>query len=112
MEAATAAQTAEQNGTHPDGLEPEGAVQDLVIEVGGQLSMQVGGKRPTGSSLRLVGGKIAVEGQFDKGQTIRLALEVQIGEVAFVDERDSKTREVVGCERRHKARIIGVSVEG
>jgi ribosomal protein L21E len=115
MEASTAERTgaAQDNGTHPDGLHPDEAAalaQDLIIDAGGQLSMSVGGKRATGSSLRIVGGKIEVDGQYEKGQTVHLALECTVGEVAFVDQRDASTGQVVGCERRHKARIVGVSV--
>ena len=82
---------------------------DLVIEGTGQLSFDVGGKRVTSSELKLVGGKLEVEGQFEKGELVVLRLEAIVGEVAFVDSTDSKTGQVVGCARRHKARIVNVS---
>lgn len=83
---------------------------DVVIAGSGQLSFTVGGKRPTTSGLRLVGGKLDVEGSFTKGETVALRIEAVVGEVAFIDQVDAKTDQVVGCERRHKARIRAVSV--
>jgi hypothetical protein len=97
-------------GTEPqdvyDGDEP-----DVLIVGSGQLSFSVGGKRPTTSGLRLVGGKLDVEGSFTKGETVVLRVEAVVGEVAFIDQVDAKTDQVVGCERRHKARIRAVSVD-
>jgi hypothetical protein len=89
----------------------EGAGVELVIDGSGQLSMAVGGKRVTTASLRLGGGKVDVEGQFDKGEILVLRVEAVVGEVAFVDQTDPKTRQVTGCDRRHKARIVALSVE-
>ncbi len=76
-----------------------------------QLSFAVGGKKPTSCGLRLVGGKVEIEEVFRKGQTIRLSIVAEVGEIAFVDERDSATGQVVGCQRRQKARITSVTVE-
>jgi hypothetical protein len=95
---------ADDNGT-------EGAGVELVIDGSGQLSMAVGGKRVTTASLRLGGGKVDVEGQFEKGEILVLRVEAVVGEVAFVDQTDPKTRQVTGCDRRHKARIVALSVE-
>lgn len=83
---------------------------DLVIDGAGQLGWTVGGKRPDTSSLRLVGGKVNVDGQYDKGQTIKLELTCEVSEVAFVDQRDSKTNQIIGCDRRHRARVVAVAV--
>ena len=93
-------------------LEDEAPVaepSELVLEGNGQLSFGVGGKRPTTATVRLVGGKIDLAGlQYEKGQTLTLRVECIVGEVAFVDTHDSATGQVVGTERRHKARITGV----
>lgn len=75
-----------------------------------QLSFAVGGKKPTSTALTLVGGKIEVGESFQKGQRIRLEIVAEVGEVAFVDQRDAKTGQVIGCERKHKARILSVMV--
>lgn len=90
--------------------DPEGA-EDLIVEGSdGQLSLAVGGRKPTTSSLTLVGGKIDVEGQFKKGEIVVVQVECVVGEIAFKDLTDSKTNQVVGCARRHKARIVGSSI--
>lgn len=98
---------------HAAGDENEAEAQsaELVVEGSGQLSLAVGGKKPTGSGLRLTGGKVDVDGQFQKGETIVLRVTAVVGEVAFIDKTDSKTGQVVGCERRQKARITELTVE-
>lgn len=68
-----------------------------------QLTFEVGGKTPDGSSLRVVGGRIEIEGQFEKGDMLKIEMLVEVRAVEFVDEVDKKTNQVVGCERRHKA---------
>lgn len=92
-----------------DGLD-EGGGEPSPPAPGAQLSFAVGGKKPTATGLRLVGGKIDVDGSFSKGQTIEMTVIAVVGEVAFVDQVDAKTSQVVGCERRHKARIKSVTV--
>lgn len=98
--------------THPDGpgedSEREAAAkpEEFVVEGNGQLSLTVGGKRPTGAALRIVGGRIEVNGSFDKGEVVRVELVLRVDEVSFVDDVDPQTKQVVGCERRHKARMI------
>lgn len=95
--------------------------RDLVITGSGQLGFDVGGKEPTGSSLRLTGGKIKVSASsFEKGESLTVEVKhadgetigryvAVVDEVSFKDETDSKTGQVIGCERRHKARIAGVA---
>jgi hypothetical protein len=84
---------------------------DLVLEGSGQLTLNVGGgKQPTSSTLRLTGGKVDVEGGFSKGETVVVRIEAVVNEVGFKDEHDSKTGQVVGCQRNHKARITGIAV--
>jgi hypothetical protein len=75
-----------------------------------QLSLDAGGKKPTATQLRLIGGKLDIEQVFTKGQTIELRITATVGEVAFVDEHDKVTGQVIGCQRRHKARIDSVAV--
>ncbi len=74
-----------------------------------QLGFTVGGKRPTGSQVRLVGGKIDVPGNYSKGQVVAFRVTVKFGEIAFVDLEDKETGQVIGCDRRQKGRIIGVT---
>ena len=71
----------------------------------------VGGKAATSNTTRLTGGKVEVDREFKKGQKIRLVITAEIGSVNFVDQRDGKTGQVIGCERRHSARILNVQVK-
>lgn len=77
-----------------------------------QLSMQVGGKKPTSTTLRVTGGKLDTDRVFQKGQKVHVSAVLVVGEVGFVDQTDSATGQVVGCERRHKARIVDFAIEG
>lgn len=82
---------------------------DLTLEGStGQLSFAIGGKQPTSSSLRLMGGKVKLEGQFQKGERVVLHVEAVVFDVGFKDETDSKTGQTVGCERHQRARITAV----
>jgi hypothetical protein len=95
----------------PDEMTDDLPTGELVIDAGGQLTLNVGGgKQPTTSTLRLVGGKIEVDGQYAKGERIVVRIEAVVNEIGFKDQEDSKTGQVVGCERRHRARITGVAV--
>ncbi len=93
----------------PDQAAPTPA--DLVIETGGQLTFAVGGKKPTTGSVRLVGGKVDVDGNFEKGQRVVLRVEAVITEIAFRDKKDPKTGNVTGCDRAHKATVTGLALE-
>lgn len=96
---------------HEDPEQAAPAPEDLVIETGGQLSMSVGGKRPTTGSVRLVGGKIDVDGDLQKGQRVVLRVEAVVTEIAFRDKKDPKTGNVTGCDRAHKATVTGLALE-
>lgn len=87
---------------------PGAAQPPLVLEGRGQLSFDVGGKEPTSSHLTLTGGQIEVAGSYDKGDEIVLTVRLVVQEVAFRDEIDRKTGQVVGAKRKHKARITRV----
>jgi hypothetical protein len=89
--------------------DPGEAPAGMVVQGTGQLSFDVGGKSPTGASLSLTGGKVELEGQFAKGETVVLRVEAVVHDVGFKDTVDSKTGQVVGCERRQKARIVSVT---
>lgn len=99
--------------TRPDGAADDtgkDAPVEISIDLGGQMSMVVGGKKATSSTLRIVGGKVDVAGQLEKGQSLRVELELDVTEVAFVDKKDGKTGQVTACERQHKARLAGIRV--
>jgi hypothetical protein len=112
MEASTEQQAKVDAASNGHGDEEAAAAAasspDIIVSgTGEQLTLQAGGKRPTGSSLRLVGGKIDIEGQLTKGEVVRFEVECQVTEVAFRDSRDGKTGNVASTDRAHKATIIG-----
>ncbi len=76
-----------------------------------QLGFTVGGKKPTGSQVRIVGGKVEVPGDYRKGQVVAFRVTVKFGEVAFVDLEDKETGQVIGCDRRQKGRIVAIAEE-
>lgn len=96
------------NGQSPEPQDPHGSDEALRLDTGGQLSFDVGGRPPTSSSLSLTGGKLEIEGQFEKGETVVIRVEAVVNSVGFKDEHDPKTGQVVGCARQQKARIVGV----
>jgi hypothetical protein len=99
---------------HPDAKAAppaEGLPDGLELEAGGQLSLEVGGKRPTAATLTLTGGKVQLpKGQFAKGDRIVVRVEATVRGVKLQDQVDSKTRQVVGCERQHFAPIENVTL--
>jgi hypothetical protein len=114
-EATGASEPDEPTGTPDTGLgDPqEGAgepTEGLTIQSFQQLSLAVGGKKPTTAALTLTGGKVDVEGSIDKGRAIVLRVEAVVQQVAFRDEIDKATGQTVGCARNHKARIVGVKL--
>lgn len=91
-----------------DGGEPV----ELVIDGTGQLGFAgIGGKKPTDAKLTLTGGQIEVQGGFAKGEILVLRVEAVVREIDFIDKVDGKTNQVTGCTRKHKARIVSLTVE-
>lgn len=91
--------------------EDAGGELALVVGADGQLSFAVGGKQPTSSSIRLTGGSIQIPlGQLKKGEDIELRVVARVSAVEFVDTLDGTTKQAVGCERRHKARIVDIGL--
>lgn len=103
MEAATAPpQDAEAEAE----AEREEDDQELTIEGDQQqMSLNVGGRKPTVSSLTLQGGEVKMSGQFEKGTRVRFIVEGVIDEVATRDHRDRKTGMVTAVKRSHKLTI-------
>lgn len=73
----------------------------------------LGGKKPTGGTLSLSGGKIMLEQgtAFSKGQTITGSFVAVVKDVGQVDTHDAATQQVVSSEQRHVARITDLIVE-
>jgi hypothetical protein len=90
----------------PDGDDHgEEAVSELLIEGNKQLSLNVGGAKPTESVFKIQGGKLSVEGQFSKGDIVQLAVTVRIGAVTVADKINSEHGNVESTTRAHIGRI-------
>jgi hypothetical protein len=103
-------QHAEHEGEHPGEGAGEQAKPPLAVEGGGNLNSTIGGESPDKATVKLRGGSIEVAGggQFKKGEVAHLLVKVRVGEVHLVDNEDRTTGEIIGTERRHIMRMIGV----
>lgn len=97
-------------GNDDEAGEPEAETSDeLTLFVSdGKLTATIGGKKPTSSSIAIVGGKVGLEGQFEKGEIVPLRIDVLVNDVGLKDSEDPKTGQIVATERRHKARIVAI----
>jgi hypothetical protein len=93
----------------PDAAEPVPPTQIPLPGTFETISKSAGGAAPTSSEIRIVGHRRPVEGQYQKGDVIRLEVEAKIGEVAFIDTTD-EWGTVQKTVRAHKARMLGVRV--
>lgn len=98
-------------------LEGEGAdeqaIPPLEIEAEGQLSLKVGGAKPTKATVKLRGGSIQIpKGQYEKGDVVNLLVKVRCTEIHHVDKMDNTTGEVTETERRQIMKITGVEKVG
>ena len=78
-----------------------------VLGASRQLSLIAGGEEPTSASMKLKGGSIPLEGEFEKGDLVKLTVEARVTEVHFIDLID-KSGYVLGAERKHVARLDSV----
>lgn len=103
MEAATL----DRPATHPGapGEDPAEQAQpkapELAIDSPRQMSLDVGGRAPDSSSVKLRSKKIEVAGAFEKGEEVTFVVRAKVAEVHFVDKRDGQTGEISQTERRH-----------
>ena len=67
---------------------------------GSSITLDAGGALPESSEVKMRGGSMPVEGEFDKGETIRFWVEARVAEVHFVDNI-GKDGFVTGTVRRH-----------
>lgn len=115
MEAGTQAPPAAAqngNGTHPEGIDDGEAQARAAQLIGanevGQLSFNVGGKKPDTSKLKLAGRSIELpSAQLAKGDEVTIQCRVRVSGVHFDDKIDSATESVTGCTRKQIARIVG-----
>jgi hypothetical protein len=115
MEAGTQAPPdtgASTNGTHPEGVGEDEAQARAAQVIGlaelGQLSFDVGGKKPDTSKVKLAGRSIELpKGQLKKGSEVTIQCRVRVSGVHFDDKIDSTTETVTGCTRKQVCRIVG-----
>lgn len=88
--------------------EPSGQVHLVVEGAHEKLDTKVVGRTPTSSTFTLTGGKIEVGGQYQPGDVVSFVVTAIVDTVTFKDERDPKTRQVVGRARQHKGYISGI----
>jgi hypothetical protein len=100
---------AERRDSEAAALPPE----DIIVSGIAMGYPDMGGKKPTSATLKLVGGKVNVaEGTaFKKGQTIAFSGVAVINFVGQKDKHDAATQQVTGAEARHEARITDLIVE-
>lgn len=105
---ATGAMPASAEGLTEVPLDPE----EIIVNGIEMEYLDFGGKKPGGASLKLVGGKVALERghAFPKGTRIKFEGEAVVGKVAGVDTRDPKTGQVTNSEQQHDARIVQLYV--
>lgn len=98
------------SGTSIAQMAESGEVLDAppAIRGDGQLSLDVGGDEPTVSVLQLSLGSIPASQQWEKGEVIRLAVDVRIGEVHFKDVEDPHGFR--HTERKHVGKLAHVHV--
>lgn len=106
---AAARDEAVDQGEDPDAEEPE-PTPPMKIPIPGtiqSISGSFGGRKPDSAEIRLLGGKLPIDGSFNKGETITLLVTAKVTGVLGQD-----TTDVWGTEestvRRHMARMIGV----
>jgi hypothetical protein len=119
----SAKSAAESNGQVPGQINIDGQVETPAaaeppveeIRVDGTVQLglfSAGGKKPSGSSVRFVGGKVSLlDGRaYKKGDVVSFSGVATIVEVSQRDKRDKQTRIVVEAEQRHLAEIDDLSV--
>lgn len=96
-----------------NGADPIGDPDEIVVKGNAELTLfDAGGKKPTGASLSLVGGKVLLaDGKaIEKGTVITGTFTAVVNEVGQKDKHDPKTQRVVDCEQKHKARITDLTI--
>lgn len=112
LEEQVAEEQAEFEGgeTVDDLAEHEEEVPPMQIPLEGfaeSVTMTPGGARAQTASVSLRGGKLAVSGEFKKGDVVELYVRCRVADIQFPDTHD-KYGEVIGCERKHVLKPIAV----
>lgn len=106
MEAATAPPAAPD---HPGESPDEQPIPDVELEGDGQLTLGVGGEKPTKATVKLRNRSIGIPvGQYQKGDVVDLLLTVRCDVVALIDKHDESTGQITEIERRHGFSVTNV----
>lgn len=93
-----------ENGDEPEELPP---MQIPLPGTSPGISAAFGGAKPTESEIRLLGGKMPLEGSFQKGEEFDVIVRVKVTGVLGQDVTDDWGR-TTRTTRRHMARMISV----
>lgn len=109
MEAGTMERPATAEGDAGGGDAPP--VDELKVTATQLQFPSMGGKKPTGSTFKLTGGKVDLGTTcFKKGETVVLEVICVVNNVGQVDKHDVQTGIPVSCEQRHSARVVDIRV--
>lgn len=70
-----------------------------------QLTLNVGGRKPNGSTLKTKSAEVPVTGQFAKNSKVKLVVDGEVEEIHFKTVRDGKGGPVLGHDRVHVLEI-------
>ena len=73
-----------------------------------QMRFDLGGKFPTGGTLKLKGGSIA--GYYKKGQVIKMSVTAVVRQVGQKDLVDKATGVVIDAQQTHTAEVVDIQV--
>ena len=93
--------------------EPVEAAPEGAADEDGQLVIVVGGKNPTEHKIRLYAGGFSCEAPKDgweKGSSYTLRVNVRCHRQAYIDVKDAKSGEVIGCREEFGLSIVGASL--
>jgi hypothetical protein len=91
-----------------DDLDEDDEGQMMIPGTAPTISMKVGGPKPTSAEMRIQGGAVGIEGEFQKEEVVHLLVTVRVEDVHFPSTRD-KTGKVTSTKRLHLARPIAIS---
>lgn len=94
----------------PEDDEPEEEKDPLLWLLGNkQLGVKVGGRKPDASVLKVKGGKIELEGQFDRGDRFPAVFDLQVTGDGDRDSIELETGTVKSTRKTQEATVCGTS---
>lgn len=99
----------EGEGDAEEAEEPVPLEQQALPGLDTGLTLVVGGNRPNKSEVRFTAKSRPVDGQFKKGDRVRLLVEAQVSDLAFPDTHDGNGN-VLATTRRHTLRAVSIQI--